>query len=1164
MEHGKKVKRDMTRKSGRTVGSILTAVAMVLLNAVPAMAASEQHPDWYTFYDGAEHWSVFSIGRELGQLICLILTKILDFIEKDVYGAVFNSGATFFKNITQHTIFGDKGFGYVVTAFLVVGLVSYGVWILLHTEQTSNSPRYFVRQIVALVGTIILVPAMMGSMWSMAAGSWRKATEGAATEYVSNSNKGKATTEATALSASAECLNDNITDWYWMAGKGAIKSNVNSDSTDTAGGNDNAGGSDAGKDSARAPRGEILWDATKAVKTVNGKKEKGYANTCNPWLGYAGWEMIDPMQYITKDGVDDYNETVDKDKIDQMTAKLKARYAKYGKKNSIEARKIYYEEKYYENLAKSGSYAQQHNDDKKDKGGEIPTDTRDKVFVVTESGASIKAANGGDGPLKALFKGGLVNPPYYRYTINWLPMIIELAALAVFLFMISLKVLRIMFDTIITGIVAPLFVSMDFWGESGQRTKTIYRSIVNGFLSIGALVLEVEFFEVFCYEISHLNLGIPWYGAGFVKSLMYLAIGYIGVKGADIFKKMGLDVDNSATLQAGKNMVKAGALAGHKAKEGALKAAGLAGGALLAAQAKPFAALKKPKPDNPGIQKGKGGKGENGQSGNNAFASLAKTSPLKANEKAIPDDMKSGGKGDVPIGKTKGDDQQKDAITAGSDDQKNAISAGANDPNNEQTKALEQDVNGSEETANVGGGANDDTAKVSDGDTGKIDAGAMTFQPDAGNEPQGVEGQQSDDVSSLQEGANLDENSLPAGQSAAGQNDSNLPKQEQSSEVNGHTSAPGVVGGETPKQSAGEKPGAGKPGMENTGGGAKDVGAGDKPNEQVEQPKANAGSLNSNSGNSGVYQPTRKEPGRDSMTAEQASERLSASAKQSRAGTNSAMSDTATTANTVNNSSSRFAATATDSIPTNTSATPIGGTGTSNLNGANAQDSVPVGGYQPSSGTNGSGGVNRRVNNQAVSMGDDANVSLNAGKGSNITIQQSGTSGSESTHGDTHPNGALKSGTTNVPHVEGESFGYQSPHSTGQRAAMESRYGGKGTLGQATASAYGHTMAAANNVVGAVQSARRNRAQYINANTGHVQHLRAAKATMRDIKDGFINSKQQEYAGYMEKGEEKYGGGGKGTTSREEQYVSLADMDDVRTDANGEPERAPHQFDDDN
>lgn len=1156
MEHGKKVKRDMTRKSGRTVGSILTAAVAVLLNAVPAMAASEQHPDWYTFYDGAEHWSIFSIGRELGQLICLILTKILDFIEKDVYGAVFNSGATFFNNITKHTIFGD-GFGAVVTAFLIFGLVSYGIWILLHTEQTSNTPRYFARQIVALVGTIILVPAMMGAMWNVAAGEWRRATESQAAHELKSKN---ANTEMAALSASAECLNDNITDWYWMAGKGAIKSNVNSDSTDTAGGNDNAGGTDnpggndAGKDSDLAPRGEILWNATKAVKTVHGKKQLSpIPNTCNPWLGYAGWEMIDPMQYITKDGVDDYNETVDEAKIEQMVKKLKTRKAQYGKKNSLEARKIYYEQMYYANLAKSGSFAKKHNEDKEDDGGQIPTDTRDKVFVVTESGATIKAANGGDGPLKALFKGGLVNPPYYRYTINWLPMIIELAALAVFLFMISLKVLRIMFDTIITGIVAPLFVSMDFWGESGQRTKTIYRSIVNGFLSIGAMVLEVEFFEIFCYQISYLNLNIPWYGAGFVKSLMYLAIGYIGVKGADIFKKMGLDVDNSATLQAGKSMARAGMMAGHKAKEGALKAAGLAGGVALAASAKPLAALKKPAQ---GAQKG---------STNSAFANLAKNagadkmSPLKANEKAIPADMKSGGKGDVPIGKTKGDDQQKDAITAGT-----------NDPNNEQTKALDQGNNGFEEIAKADGNDNEE-----------IDAGAMTFQPDAGNELQGIEeGQQTDDVSSLQESANLDENSLPADQSAAEQNNNDLSEQEQSSEVNSHTSAPGVVGGEKPKQSAGEKPDAGKPGMENAGGGAKNIGIGGKPNEQVEQPKASAGTLNSNSGNSGVYQPTRKEPGRDSLTAEQASDRLSASAKQSRVGTNSTASDTASTVNNSSSSSNRFASTATDSIPTNTSATPIGGTGTNNLNGANTQDNVPVGGYQSSSGTNGSGtngyvssangsgasssgGTSRRVNHQAVSMGDDANVSLNAGKGSNITIQQSGTSGSEPTHGDTHTNGALKSSTTTSIPVSssGAGFTYQSPHSTGQRAAMESRYAGKGQLGQSAANSYGHTMAAVNNVASAVQTTRRARANYVNPDTGKVMHGKVAKSVAYNIKHGIAESKRQEYAGYMAKGEEKYGGGGKGTTSREEEYASIEQLEDTRPDFDddGKPIRAPHQ-----
>lgn len=570
------------KRSRRTLGSILLALLTQLqLWAIPAFAAATangSHPEWTNFYDVADKWSIFSIGRQIGQFVCAVLAALLNFIERDVFTAIFANSEVFFENTANHVFGSHANFMSIVSAFLIIGLVSYGIWIILHNEQTSNSARFMTRQIIAFIGVFLLIPGVLGSFW----GFLGKNYKADAKSWVS--------TGGSLNSPSAECMNACITDWYWLAGKGAIDAEKSSDSDTDAGtdaGTDAAATDNTDSKKSSTPKltknGDIEWAAVQAGNARDKKnsvyvKPEGFY-TCAPETGYIGWSSIDPQQYMTEDGIDDYNNEVKGAAIQQQHLQRELDTNGSALTNH-QRRELNAKIAYYGNL--------QIGADKKlptegGTGGLISDDVKNNVFTCDASGNKIKAAqsssDSGANVVKVLFNHGFGAPPYYRYTIDWIPLIVELFALSVFYLAIAFKILRILFDTLITGIVAPLFVAIDFWGESGQRTKTVYRSIVNAMLSIFALLLEIEFFTFFADNMSALGKGLPWAGRLGVEALGYLALCYIGIKGADIFKKMNLDVDNSMEMSQIAKGGKAVANAAGKVASGAI---GFAAGTALA------------------------------------------------------------------------------------------------------------------------------------------------------------------------------------------------------------------------------------------------------------------------------------------------------------------------------------------------------------------------------------------------------------------------------------------------------------------------------------------------------------------------------------------------------------------------------------------------------
>lgn len=527
----KKPKHKVSHFRGRLAG-LYGVLLSLWITGIPVFAIGNgglnDMPNYDNFYAMADHWNIFTIGREIGQFIAVVMDKIVGFFERDVFQGILQLGTEMFSAIDLNNthLFGSKStFLSVLTAFLILGLVSYGVWILLHQEQTNNSLRYMFRQIIAVILSVGLFFPMIGSLWNIVGGQFAK---------------GALTNDNGANTASMSAIEQNVCDWYWIAGKGAFDGNKE----DTY--------------------GQIDWSKCR------GDKSKQYY-TCNPYLGRLGWSMIDPMEYMTNGSIDSFNKTITDKAIEKQISKAKAKINQKSKKVDAKDKAIAKAEvDYWNNFGTKGrkTSGESNNDsgDNQETGkAQIPAVARDHVFTCTADGTAIEAAQGSDNPLTVLFKDGLNNPPYYRYTISWIPLIFELTALAIFYFMISLKIVRILMDLIITGIIGPLFVATDFWGESGQKTKAIFRSIIDAYLSIFALIVEVLFANAFIEVIGQFNMDSSWLGTQYVRAIGYVALCYLGIHGADLFKRMNLDVDNSTALKFGEKAMSAGVAVGGAA-----------------------------------------------------------------------------------------------------------------------------------------------------------------------------------------------------------------------------------------------------------------------------------------------------------------------------------------------------------------------------------------------------------------------------------------------------------------------------------------------------------------------------------------------------------------------------------------------------------------------
>lgn len=113
--------------------------------------------------------------------------------------------------------------------------------------------------------------------------------------------------------------------------------------------------------------------------------------------------------------------------------------------------------------------------------------------------------------------GGAKVAPYYRYSIDFLAIALECLALALAYIALAYKILRTIFDIVLTSIVAPFFASVDF-ASQGTKTKEILKGILQAYVTLLYYPIVIDVYMIGCRYIQQ-----TWGGAEDTK-LFYLFI----------------------------------------------------------------------------------------------------------------------------------------------------------------------------------------------------------------------------------------------------------------------------------------------------------------------------------------------------------------------------------------------------------------------------------------------------------------------------------------------------------------------------------------------------------------------------------------------------------------------------------------------------------------
>ena len=126
------------------------------------------------------------------------------------------------------------------------------------------------------------------------------------------------------------------------------------------------------------------------------------------------------------------------------------------------------------------------------KGDEGVTIENEKIF---KNYVSLSAD--GEGVLTELDQGGLVSyndQYYYRYSVDWLTIIVTLAVMGFTLFSIAYKLARLSFELVFNQLLVTIIAPVDI--HDGQKTKKILQNIINIFIVILLIFLSMKLYVI--------------------------------------------------------------------------------------------------------------------------------------------------------------------------------------------------------------------------------------------------------------------------------------------------------------------------------------------------------------------------------------------------------------------------------------------------------------------------------------------------------------------------------------------------------------------------------------------------------------------------------------------------------------------------------------------
>lgn len=134
---------------------------------------------------------------------------------------------------------------------------------------------------------------------------------------------------------------------------------------------------------------------------------------------------------------------------------------------------------------------------------------------------------------------------YYRYSVNWTPLLVSLLAMFVTLMLTCIRLAKMIWEVVLNMIFAPFVAVMDM--ASGQRTKELIRNLLSIFAIMGLISVIIGAYNLGLKLISHLHQTGSIGTILFLVCLVGLAI--ITIEGPSILQRIyGIDAGGRGPL----------------------------------------------------------------------------------------------------------------------------------------------------------------------------------------------------------------------------------------------------------------------------------------------------------------------------------------------------------------------------------------------------------------------------------------------------------------------------------------------------------------------------------------------------------------------------------------------------------------------------------------
>ena len=395
---------------------------------------TKESPEGYSFRRNAEPYQLTSIPRIVGTWMVELLYRITNYMEDEIFENALNSidFLGYLKGNADDFIFGGRK-GVVVIAFMATGFIALGFWLIFRRDEWGQRRRDILQHIVAVALIIVMLPTLLVALGSL-------------TKLEADATLGKAGRAAT--SQADEIVRRNSIDWLYILNRGMLSPDL---------------------------------QGTVYVDTLTDSKGDIYYMPQSALL--RGMDSLNTDEVISKKTIENYSP------IDVEYFERTAKKASNSEDNTT-YKGIANSEKVEKIVSQIEEYLDNTPETDKAIDPQYISDYDDAVILLTTT-AENKEASDSDILEMAL----LGRNPWYRYSFNFVPMIVQLFFLALVYLLLAYKILRLIMELFVSGIIAPFVAAVDYH-SSGQKTKELLKYIAAIYGTLLFLPILIKIFEL--------------------------------------------------------------------------------------------------------------------------------------------------------------------------------------------------------------------------------------------------------------------------------------------------------------------------------------------------------------------------------------------------------------------------------------------------------------------------------------------------------------------------------------------------------------------------------------------------------------------------------------------------------------------------------------------